>query len=76
MANLTDNACSRAEYGDGLIRITRNASLAGYDAALIQNAVRAIQRSRELLEATKYQVRPPADPVRRSNADDPKKPAP
>ena len=76
MANLTDNACSRAEYGDGLIRITRNASLAGYDAALIQNALRAIQRSRELLEATKYQVRPPADPVRRSNADALKEPAP
>jgi hypothetical protein len=76
MANLTDNACSRAEDGDALIRVTRNASLAGYDPALGQNAVRAIERSRELLEATKYQVRPPADPVRRSNADALKEPAP
>lgn len=76
MADLADNSRSRVEYGDALIRITRNASLASYDAALIQNAVRVIKLSRELLEATKYQVRPPADPVPRSNADAFKEPAP
>jgi hypothetical protein len=41
-------------------RMARRAAVAEYDRGMIRNAGQLIQRSRELLEATKHQVRPPS----------------
>jgi hypothetical protein len=50
---------TRAEYGRVLVHIAGRAMLTEYDRSIIRNARQVIQRSRELLEATKHQVRPP-----------------
>ena len=47
------------EHEQALARIPRRALLIEYDRTIIQNTRNAIQRSRELLEATKHQVLPP-----------------
>jgi hypothetical protein len=51
---------SPAEHDAALLKIARRAMLIEYDRTIIQNARQAIQRSRELLEATEHQVRPPS----------------
>ncbi len=48
------------EHEQALARIARRALLIEYDRTIIQNTRNAIQRSRELLEATKHQVLPPS----------------
>lgn len=47
---------SPAEHEQAVARIARRAMLIEYDRTIIKNSRQAIQRSRELLEATKHQV--------------------
>jgi hypothetical protein len=51
---------SSAEHERALAKIVRRAALLEYDRSIIQSARQAIQRSRELLDATKHQVIPPS----------------
>lgn len=48
---------SPADHQQSLVWIARRAMLIEYDKTIIKNSRLAIQRSRELLEATKHQVR-------------------
>ncbi|MGH1571019.1 hypothetical protein ACRAWG_10425 [Methylobacterium sp. P31] len=48
---------SVAEHDRVLAEANRRAMTSEFDARVVRNARQAIQRSRELLEATKHQVR-------------------
>ena len=50
----------RSEHDKGLAEPTRRAMISEFDQRIIRNAQEAIERSRELLEATKHQVRGPS----------------
>jgi hypothetical protein len=50
---------SQAEHGRALAQIVRYSVSTQYDASIVHRTEEAIQRSRELLEATKHQILPP-----------------
>ncbi|MBB2964725.1 hypothetical protein FHU13_005143 [Methylobacterium sp. R2-1] len=51
-----DRPFSLADLESNFAQITRYAAMNEHDRAIVRNAQQAIQRSRDLLEATKHQV--------------------